>query len=230
MEQEAEVKFKLRSVLLQSHPLAPYTTLHWKVHSPVLVARLDCFSSSPPSAIAEKEHTCQQASKNKCLGNKLAPDIWINVETKNKYKVTNNIRVELEGISRDYRLIHSNNLHWEPTVCSIMYQKWKTEKRKVILPASEDLHSQRKYRHTNGCHAANKYVQIKEGAQRWEQSTVWGPSPSLDAWTGSESMSMSLTDKTWWEWYSKKRERKDSKGWDIKSHRSFGDMWVVQPG
>lgn len=174
MEQGAKVKFKLRSVLLQGHPLAPYTTLHRKVHSPVLVAWLDCFSSSPPSTTAEKEHTCQQASRNKWLGNKLAPDIWINVETKNKYKVMNNIRVELEGISRDYRLIHSKNLHWEPTVCSIMHQKWKMEKRKVILPASEDLHSQRKYRHTNGCHTANKYVQIKEGAQRWERSTLFG--------------------------------------------------------
>lgn len=43
------------------------------------------------------------------------------VETKNKYKVMNNTRVEPEGISRDYRLIHSNNLHWEPTMCPIMH-------------------------------------------------------------------------------------------------------------
>ena len=121
MEQGAEVKFKLRSILLQSHPLAPYTTLHRKVHSPVLTAWLDCFSSSPPSTIAEKEQTCKQANKNKWLGNELAPDIWINVETKNKYKVMNNTRVEPEGISRDYRLIHSNNLHWEPTMCPIMH-------------------------------------------------------------------------------------------------------------
>lgn len=42
----------------------------------------------------------KQKKKNQQLGNKLAPSIWINVETKNKYKIMNNMSGTWRNLKR----------------------------------------------------------------------------------------------------------------------------------
>lgn len=79
--------------------------------------------------------------------------------------------MELEGISRDHRLFHSVKLYSLGIYCvlhnALEVEDEKRKEKAYFLPL-RNLHSKRKYRHTNDCNTANKHVQIKAGAQRKE--------------------------------------------------------------